>query len=256
MTAPATTYEVAVNLLRGSSRRLSRMVPFRPHMLQLNRPVVSFTFDDFPQSAADAAAPALEDAGMRGTFYYAGGLAGRSENGQKIAGPDTVSDLFRRGHEIGAHTHKHLDVHRTPTGALLDDVELNKKEIAQLTDGRAPTSFAYPFGKLDLRSKFVLRHQFTSLRGIQTGTNSGLVDLAHLKAQELYDCSSTLDGIGRILDRLATKPAWIIFYTHDVKRKPTDIGCSPEYFRQVVGEVERRNLPVATVAGVLAGVIR
>ncbi|HTM76826.1 MAG TPA: xylanase, partial [Devosia sp.] len=64
------------NALLGASRRLARTVPFRPFRLQLDRPVVSFSFDDFPLSAAEHAAPLLEAAGARGTFYFADRLAG------------------------------------------------------------------------------------------------------------------------------------------------------------------------------------
>ena len=196
---PGGVLEFAREFTGKFSRRLSRMVPFRPFNLKLERPVVSFTFDDFACSAAMYAAPALEDAGMRGTFYYAGGLAGLLENGQEIARPDMAADLFSRGHEIGAHTHMHIDVHRTSSRTILEDLEVNKRQIAELTDGRAPTSFAYPFGRLDLRSKFLLRQEFGSLRGIKTGINSGIIDLAHLKAQELYDCSSTLESMSGLL---------------------------------------------------------
>ena len=246
--------EFARELPGRVSRRLSRIVPFRPTRLRLDRPVVSFTFDDFPLSAADAAAPALEDAGMRGTFYYAGGLAGRLENGQEIAGPDVAADLFSRGHEIGAHTHMPIDVHRTSNGVILSDLALNKREIIQLTGGCAPTSFAYPFGRLDLRSKFLLRNEFSSLRGIKTGVNAGVADLAHLKAQELYDSSSTVDSMSKLLDRVERHPGWLIFYTHDVKLDPSDIGCSPAYFRKIVELVRRRGLTVETVRDAYARV--
>jgi len=251
---PAGALEFAREFTGKFSRRLSRMVPFRPFNLHLERPVVSFTFDDFACSAAKAAAPILEDAGMRGTFYYASGLSGQLENGQEIVRADVVANLFSRGHEIGAHTHMHLDVHRTPNHVILEDMEINKRRIAELTDGRAPTSFAYPFGRLDLRSKFLLRQEFDSLRGIQTGINSGVIDLAHLKAQELYDSSSSLESMSGLLDRLERKPGWLIFYTHEVKPDPTSIGCSPAYFREVVELVRRRGLTVETVADAFARV--
>ena len=37
-------------------------------------PIVSFTFDDFPRTAATAGAAILESFGARGTFYTAAGL--------------------------------------------------------------------------------------------------------------------------------------------------------------------------------------
>lgn len=238
------------DLVLGISRRSARSLPFRPTFLRLERPIVSFSFDDFPLSAKQNAAPILEAAGMRGTFYYCTGLAGLEENGQAIATTDDVVDLYRRGHEIGGHTHGHIDVHTTPRAELLADVDQNNGEIAALTGGQGPESFAYPYGRLDLRSKFLLMRKFGGLRGIQSGVNSGLVDLANLKAQELYR-TSTLESLGLLLDRLEIRPGWLIFYTHDVKPDSTNIGCSPEHFAATVQMVKERGFDVMTVADAL-----
>lgn len=46
-------------------------------LLETDVPLVSFTFDDVPDSALGAGAAVLEKYEARGTFYIAGGLAGR-----------------------------------------------------------------------------------------------------------------------------------------------------------------------------------
>src|SRR5690554_3397168 len=130
--------------IAGASRRLARTVPFRPFPLLLARPVVSFTFDDFPVSAARHAVPQLEALGTHGTFYFADGLAGGSENGQPVASMEVVAELARRGHEIGGHTSAHLNVQRTAPDHLIADMHANISAITTLS-GRAPASFAYPF---------------------------------------------------------------------------------------------------------------
>ena len=238
-------------LVNGISRRAARTVPFRPFRLKLDAPLVSFSFDDFPLSAAENGARILEDIGARGTYYYAGGLSGRLENEQLIADAEMVADLARRGHEIGGHTHSHLNVHHTPTPLLKSDVALNEREIVALTGGRRPTSFAYPYGVVCLRSKLALMNCFAGLRGIQSGLNSGIIDLAHLKAQELYDATFDARSISALLDRLERQRGWLIFYTHDVRPDPTSIGCSPGLMAEVVDLVRRRGLQIDTVAGAL-----
>ncbi|UXN73956.1 hypothetical protein N8D56_00845 [Devosia sp. A8/3-2] len=55
--------------LAGASRRSARTVPFRPFRLELDRPIVSFSFDDFPLSAAHNAAPLLEANGARHLLF-------------------------------------------------------------------------------------------------------------------------------------------------------------------------------------------
>ena len=250
MSALGTASRLADKLVNGGSRVAARRIPFRPLRLNLAAPLVSFTFDDFPLSAAENAAPALEAAGMRGTFYYAGGLAGRLENGQEIAGREVATDLAARGHEIGAHTHAHLNVQKTPMAELMADVARNIAEVKGIA-GAPVTSFAYPYGVLALRSKLALASRFAGLRGIQPGINAGRIDLAHLLAQELYDASSNIDDVSALLDEVERLRGWLIFYTHDVRDNPSSIGCSPGYFRAVVELVKARGIAVATVAQVL-----
>lgn len=237
--------------MRGASRRLARTIPFRPHRLDLDAPTVAFTFDDFPLSAAEQAAPVLEAHEARGTFYFANQLAGRAENGQSIASCAVAADLAQRGHEIGGHTSGHLNVQRTPPDALLGDVATNNAVI-EILSGQRPTSFAYPFGVVSLRSKHLLASQYGALRGIQPGINLGWIDLAHLRGQELYDASSTLDDIDALLDDLERGGGWLIFYTHDVRHDPTSIGCSPDYFAAVVDLVAERGIRIEPVAATLA----
>lgn len=234
----------------GVSRRFARAMPYRPHWLDLPVPVVSFTFDDFPQSAADNAAPLLEAAGARGTFYYADKLAGRDENGQRIADHTVAARLAEAGHEIGGHTSGHLNVQRTAPDHLIADVTANETAIATLS-GRAPASFAYPFGVVSARSKHILASRYASLRGIQPGINRGWIDRAHLAAQELYDKTLPLSLLDRLLDDLIDGGGWLVFYTHDVSGDPSSIGCSTAHFARVVERVRQRQLAIWTVGNVL-----
>ena len=55
--------------------RLARHLRPQPFKLNNIGPMVSFTFDDAPISAATRGAGMLEEYDARGTFYVAGGLA-------------------------------------------------------------------------------------------------------------------------------------------------------------------------------------
>ncbi len=240
-----------VEFAAGVSRKVARHVTFRPHLLQLDAPVVAFTFDDFPVSVVENAVPALDDAGMLGTFYLASGLMGRHENGQLIVDAPAVADLARKGHEIGGHTHGHIDVQRTGRADLLADVGRNEEQIRQIIGATRPMSFAYPFGMISIPSKLALMQRYPGLRGIKTGINSNIIDLAHLKTQELYDASQDLASIDRLLDEAERRRGWLIFYTHDVRKDPTSIGASPAFFAAVVDKVRRRGIRVEPVVETL-----
>jgi peptidoglycan/xylan/chitin deacetylase (PgdA/CDA1 family) len=239
-------------LARRLSQKLARRVPFRPRLLRLDAPTIAFTFDDFPISAALEAAPMLEAAGMRGTFYLASGLMGCDGPGGVVADAAMVSHLAARGHEIGAHTHAHLNASEAPVAELLDDVGRNDSAIAGILGEVRPSSFAYPYGGVSVASKLALMHRYAGLRGISQGVNRGLIDLAHLKTIELFEQSWTDRSAERLLDGLERRPGWLIFYTHDVRPAPSSFGCTPGILESVVDAVRRRGFRVETVGQTLS----
>jgi peptidoglycan/xylan/chitin deacetylase (PgdA/CDA1 family) len=245
--AGSAALRVSERFFGGASRVAARRIPFRPHRIAPDAPLVSFSFDDFPLSAAENAAPILEAAGARGTYYFAGALAGQLENGREIASKDVAADLAARGHELGCHTHSHYNVQKTPLNTMVEDVNHNIAEITGITR-TPPVSFAYPYGVVALRSKLALAGRFGGLRGIETGINAGIADLAHLQAQELYDASSTLEEMTAVLEEVIRLRGWLIFYTHDVEPDPSSIGCSPTYFEAVVKRVKELGIEIVTVA--------
>ena len=54
-------------------RRLAKLAVRRPATVALDRPMVSFCFDDAPATAADAGAALLEAGGLRGTYFICAG---------------------------------------------------------------------------------------------------------------------------------------------------------------------------------------
>jgi peptidoglycan/xylan/chitin deacetylase (PgdA/CDA1 family)/uncharacterized membrane protein YbhN (UPF0104 family) len=60
---------------------------------------VALTFDDGPSGDTPAVLAALEDAGVRATFFVLGAAAERR--------PDLVREIARRGHEVALHGHTH-----------------------------------------------------------------------------------------------------------------------------------------------------
>ena len=56
------------------SNRLARHLRAAPFRLHNTSPMVSFTFDDIPKTAATVGASIVEEYNARGTFYVSGGL--------------------------------------------------------------------------------------------------------------------------------------------------------------------------------------
>ena len=95
--------------------------------------------------------------------------------------------------------------------------------------------FAYPLDGPVLSVKKEVGRHFVGCRGGGQSFNSGIIDLNLLKAFFIDSKSSgDLDAMKRIINENAAARGWLIFATHDVVTAPSDYGCSPALFEEVV----------------------
>jgi hypothetical protein len=92
------------------------------------------------------------------------------------------------------------------------------------------TTFAFPFGDINLGTKILLQERFAACRAPAPGLNHGSVDLGALKAQRLYSNAINPEGVTRLIKEAAASNVWLIFYTHDVDKQPSKYGCTPGLF--------------------------
>jgi len=218
------------------------------------RPIVSFTFDDFPQSAARCAGPILERHGMRGTFYAAGGLCGQTIDGIAYYDSADLAALSAAGHEIACHTFAHVRVSSLGAAALAEDIERN---AACLRGQGVPVleNFSYPFGAVSPAAKLALQRRFHSCRGIKPGINAGTADLGLLRATSLYG-NAVDPRIVDLIGRAVASNGWLIVYTHDVSERPSPYGCTPEVFAELVDRVAGMTADAAAGAGLAVLTVR
>jgi len=214
----------------------------------LREAVVSFTFDDFPASAATHGARILEAQGARGTFYVAGSLVGTTSSlyGDYCRRPDLAA-LHARGHEIGCHTYGHDRVSTLSPRGLIDALDRNAAFVRGCLDGYAMQSFAYPFGDMSPFRKLQAQTRFQSCRGNTPGLNAGKIELGDLRAERIYETSADHESIAALLRSAAAMRGWLIFYTHDVSEHPSAFGCTPQTFERVVKSVAAAGLRVLTI---------
>ena len=214
--------------------------------VKLDRPVISFTFDDAPISAFLNGGSALSKFGFGGTFYISLSLM----NG---AAPETrftaqqLKDSVAQHNELGCHTWGHTDLYRITFEKGKADIEKNQAVIEALIPGYTLRNFSYPFGSQTLPVKKFVSTRFRSARGIEEGINTHDTDLFNLKTIKLYEGKYPLTYIFNKIKEVQESKGWLIFYTHDVDEKYTDWGCSPAYFEAVVKECAKRDITVATI---------
>jgi peptidoglycan/xylan/chitin deacetylase (PgdA/CDA1 family) len=232
--------------------RLATHLCVMPFRLCNKAPMVSFTFDDFPKSAATSGARILEAHQARGTFYVSGGLVGTtsSPHWPQVEVEDIIG-LHRRGHEIGCHTFSHKRACDLDAPSLTTEIERNRRYLRAIEASMMVENFAYPFGFGSFARKSQLEAAFRSCRSIVPGVNSGRVDLQFLRAMPLIDRHICLGDIERAFDEAQDSNGWLIFYTHDVVDEPSPYGCSPALLNQALEAASRRQIPVLNMAEAL-----
>src|ERR1700710_2004706 len=169
------------------SHRMAMHLRVEPFRMRNATPMVSFTFDDVPKSAATVGAPILEAHGAHGTFYVIGSQVGTSSPLWDMVDGDDVVTLHRAGHEIACHTFSHKRACDLDAGALSAEVARNQQYLRSLDASIRIENFAYPFGYGSFVRKRQLKTVFKSCRSIVPGVNSGTVDLQFLRAIPLID---------------------------------------------------------------------
>ncbi|MGZ3272343.1 MAG: polysaccharide deacetylase family protein [Caulobacteraceae bacterium] len=227
--------------------RLTRNVKLNGLDTHLAEPVVSFTFDDFPRSALTEGGGVLRERGWAGTYYAAGGFCGRRVEGLDYYDQDDLVRAVEEGHEIGCHTFGHLRLPQASSAEIEADLERNAQFIAEALPGHRLSSFAYPFGDLDLGRKALLARRFPICRGIWPGINAGRMDFGQLKAVSLDQLSADTLDVEGWLDRAVAARGWLIFFTHDVSDDPSPYGFGRKAFEAVADAVARRGIRVLPV---------
>lgn len=206
-------------------RRLVRFAARRDAVARFERPIVSFSFDDVPESAAATGAEILERTGVRGTYYVSGGLCGEDSPLGRYADVAAIRGLAERGHEIGCHSFSHLDCARADEAEIESDLDFNEGFLAQL--GLEADTFAYPYGEVSLAAKRVAGRRFQAARTVRPGMIKGGCDLNHLPSVGIEGPNGEARAAAWI-ERAAAACGWLILYTHDVRAEPSPWGCTPE----------------------------
>jgi peptidoglycan/xylan/chitin deacetylase (PgdA/CDA1 family) len=234
--------------VRGRLQRSLAQHSFRREaVISARRPVVSFTFDDFPRSALLEGGAILHSHGWLGTYYASFGLMGRTAPTGEIFTQDDLRELLRQGHELGCHTFDHCHSWDTAPEEFEASIVRNQRAVAELLPGVELRTFSYPIsGPRPLTKRNVAKY-FSCARGGGQTYNAGSIDLNLVQAFFVEQSRDEVDAIKRVIDETVAANGWLIFATHDVARDPTRFGCTPDLFRKIVEHVAASGAAVLPV---------
>ena len=215
-------------------RRAARLLFQKPFVINVPRPAISFTFDDFPRSALLAGGAILRRFDVAGTYYVSLGLLGQESPSGRIAIADDLTTLLAQGHELGCHTFSHCHSWNTATADFESSIVENRQALNALLPGAEFRTFSYPISPPRPRTKAKISKNFLCCREGGQTLNSGRADLNQLSAYFLEKSRDNFQAVREQIDRNSEARGWLIFATHDISNDPSPWGCTPEFFVNVV----------------------
>ena len=226
-------------------RRYAKLVHRRPAHVQLDRPMLTLSFDDAPATAATTGAAILGARGLKGTYFFAFGIAGQDSPFGVNASTLHARRLARAGHEIACHTYSHLDCGKADAATIVANVEHNARVLAVL--GVRAETFAYPYGDVSPAAKRAIGGRFSLLRALHHGVIETGSDLNQAPAVGIEGPDGEATA-RRWLRLAAEKKAWLILFTHDVSDAPSPFGCTPAALERLADEALALGFEVVTAA--------
>lgn len=135
---------------------------------------VSLTFDDGADSQLSLGIPALDNRGLKGTFFLPTKYVTAWNSWKKAA---------RNGHEIGSHTMTHPKLTTLSLSQVQDEMMGAKTAIEAQIPSKPCLFFAYPYGELNPSVKSTAQNIYVASRG--GGNNCGLngepIDISNVR---------------------------------------------------------------------------
>lgn len=209
--------------------------------------MVSFTFDDFPRSAAEYGAEVLQSNDARGTFYVCTGMLGQSNIMGDMFSAYDLETLGSAGHSIATHTHNHIDCARVNPVTVRNEIKKNQSGLLDLQVGQDLSHFAWPYGETTAENKMEIGDLISTARGILPGINRKGSDLMQLGAFELTPDLWTIKRASGAIERAARKGGWTIIFTHDVQANPSPFGTKPHALQHLVKQSRDAGLEILTI---------
>lgn len=233
--------------MRMAAEHLAR----RPHRMMNRRPIISFTFDDFPVTALTVAGPMLERHGIAGTYYLSMGLTGTVAPTGPIIERADLSKVIERGHELGCHTFAHCHATDTSASVFERNIVENRDALRRILPTAKLKSLSYPIGCPRPATKRVCARHFAGARAGGQTFNYVTTDLDNLRAFFLEQSRDHLEAVLAVIDGTVRVGGWLILATHDVCPEPTRYGVVPEFFEAVVDHAVRSGADLLPVSRAL-----
>lgn len=206
---------------------------------------VTLSFDDGWLSQYQNAVPKLDSYGFKGTFFIVTheladyGFPGFVSKAQ-------VQDMYRMGHEIGAHTQTHPHLTQLSAAQQQQEIQGSRQDLFALNVGPV-NSFAYPYGEYDSTTIQIVKDAgFASARSTINGFATAASDHYQLPRQVILNTTTPAQVKGWI-DQAVAQNSWLILAVHQVDTGGEMYSTTPTTFGQIVDYLAQKGVPVITI---------
>ncbi len=232
--------------MRGKiARRLARVMNCNIQATVLDRPVISFSFDDVPRTACTLGAEILARHDATATWYVSG-IFERDDSTGCFHDQACLKALNSAGHEIACHGYGHLNYQATSARSIADDLDRNLVYFAQ-SGLPAPRNFAYPYGCVSPSIKSICARRFRSCRGVHAGINRARTDLNLVRSVPFYTQTLSWAQTRALIDDVSDNGGWLTFFTHAVTNAPSEFDCTPKHLDQTLTYATALEIPIMSI---------
>lgn len=237
------------NKIARIQMQIMALFKYKPIKANLNRPIISFSFDDVPKSAIDIGAKILEKHDLKGTFYVTGGHCDKTFENVEQYNANGLKSLYENGHEIACHTFSHPRLRGRTIEQIEADLNKNLHFFQEILENKnfKLNNHAFPYGEFDETTLKVLAQRFNSVRGVLSGVNHGNIDFANLRTISIEKQKFSIENIENSLKKAKATNGWILFFTHDIDDNCTPYGSTPEMLETTIKMAKDSGIEIMTV---------
>ena len=135
---------------------------------------------------------------------------------------------------------------------IVTELQNSKQQIEDKT-GRTVRAFAYPFSDQGDREGVVRAlagKTYKYSRGGDRGFNNWPFRKNALFAWPLYEKCFDVQCVIHLINYCIEHDVWLILYSHDIEKEPTEFGCTPGYFERVLEYIGKSGVMVKPIGSV------
>ncbi|MFI5910747.1 polysaccharide deacetylase family protein [Dactylosporangium sp. NPDC051541] len=221
---------------------------------QLNRALVSLTFDDGWKSQYSAGLPLLDKYNMDATYYV---LTSTTDYPDYMTKAEMLN-LPAHGIEVASHTvdHPHLP---TMTAAQIDaELKDSQATLRQwYGNNTVAKNFATPFGEYNANVLTSSKKYYRSHRSTDEGYNTkDSTDVYNIKVQNILN-TTTPAQVGQWIDQAIRDKSWLVLVYHEVSATAEDptYAVTPANLDKELQLIQSKAITVKTVDQALDEVV-